>query len=73
MAASGTSKLPYALYYVADPMNGVEHRVVWTQVPALMWPILGRDAKSFWHLVIAVGIWISGTAAAARFRRLQIR
>ena len=25
---------PYALYYVADPMNGVEHRVVWTQVPA---------------------------------------
>ena len=67
---------PYALYYVADPMNGVEHRVVWTQVPALMWPILGRDAKSFWHLAIAVGIWISGTAAAvlwARFRRLQVR
>lgn len=41
-----------------------------------MWPILGRDAKSFWHLAIAVGIWISGTVAAvlwARFRRLQVR
>ena len=23
--------LPYALYYVADPMLGVEHRVLWTQ------------------------------------------
>ncbi len=31
--------LPYALYYVADPMNGVEHRVPWTQVPALVWPV----------------------------------
>jgi hypothetical protein len=68
--------LPYALYYVADPMNGVEHRVVWTQVPALMWPVLGRDAKSFWHLAIAGGVWIVGTVAAvlwARTRGLQIR
>jgi hypothetical protein len=68
--------LPYALYYIADPMNGVEHRVVWTQVPALMWPILGRDAKSFWHLAIAIAIWVFGTVAAvlcARIRRLQIR
>ncbi|CNK78936.1 Uncharacterised protein [Mycobacterium tuberculosis] len=57
-------------------MNGVEHRVVWTRVPALLWPILGRDAKSFWHLAIAGGIWIIGTAAAlvwARRRGLQIR
>ena len=68
--------LPYALYYVADPMNGVEHRVLWTQVPALIWPVLGRDAKSFVHLAIAVVIWITGTVAAvlwARARRLQIR
>ena len=57
-------------------MNGVEHRVMWTQVPALMWPVLGRDAKSFWHLVIAVAVWITGTVAAvlwARTRHLQIR
>jgi hypothetical protein len=68
--------LPYALYYIADPMNGVEHRVVWTQVPALIWPVLGRDAKSFWHLAIAGAIWVTGTFAAvvcARTRHLQIR
>ena len=58
------------------PMNGVEHRVMWTQVPALMWPVLGRDAKSFWHLVIAVAVWITGTCAAvvwARTRHFQIK
>ena len=68
--------LPYALYYLADPMNGVEHRVVWTQVPALLWPVLGRDAKSFWHLAIAVTVWLVGTVVAvvwARTRGLQIR
>jgi hypothetical protein len=68
--------LPYALYYVADPMNGVEHRVLWTQVPAMIWPILGRDTKSFVHLAIAAVVWIIGTVAAllwARRRGFQIR
>jgi hypothetical protein len=68
--------LPYVLYYVADPMGGVEHRVLWRQVPALIWPVLGRDAKSFVHLAIAVGVWIAGTFAAVlwvRKRGLQIR
>jgi hypothetical protein len=68
--------LPYALYYVADPMNGVEHRVLWTQVPKLIWPVFGRDTKSFVHLAIATGVWIVGTVAAVlwvRKRGLQIR
>jgi hypothetical protein len=26
--------LPYALYYVADPMGGMEHRLFWRQLPA---------------------------------------
>jgi hypothetical protein len=68
--------LPYALYYVADPMNGVEHRVLWTQVPALIWPVFGRDTKSLVHLAIATGVWIGGTVAAVlwvRKRGLQIR
>ncbi len=68
--------LPYALYYVADPMNGVEHRVLWTQLPALIWPILGRDAKSFVHLATAMGVWMAGTIAAVLWvhkRGLQIR
>jgi hypothetical protein len=68
--------LPYALYYVADPMNGVEHRLLWTQVPALIWPVFGRDTKSFVHLAIATGVWIAGTVAAVlwvRKRGVQIR
>ncbi len=68
--------LPYALYYVADPMAGVEHRVLWRQVPKLIWPVFGRDTKSFTHLAIATGVWMAGTAAAVlwvRKRGLQIR
>jgi hypothetical protein len=68
--------LPYALYYVADPMNGVEHRVLWTQVPALIWPVFGRDTKSFVHLAMATSVWIGGTVFAVlwvRRRGLQIR
>ncbi|WP_197516233.1 hypothetical protein [Mycobacterium sp. 1465703.0] len=68
--------LPYALYYVADPMNGVEHRVLWHRAPALIWPVLGRDTKSFVHLAIAVSVWIAGSIAAVfwvRRRGLQIR
>jgi hypothetical protein len=61
--------LPYALYYVADPMNGVEHRVLWTQVPKMMWPVFGRDTKSFAHLAIATGVWITGTLAAVLWVR----
>jgi hypothetical protein len=68
--------LPYALYYVADPMNGVEHRVLWTQIPALIWPVFGRDTKSFVHLAIALAVWIGGTVAAVLWvhkRGLQIK
>jgi hypothetical protein len=68
--------LPYALYYVADPMNGVEHRVLWTQVPKLIWPVFGRDTKSFVHLAIATGVYVAGTVGAllwVRKRGLQIR
>nr|WP_061559607.1 hypothetical protein [Mycobacterium simiae] len=68
--------LPYALYYIADPMNGVEHRVLWTQLPAMVWPIFGRDTKSFVHLAIALAVWAAGTGAAVLWvhrRGLHIR
>jgi hypothetical protein len=68
--------LPYALYYVADPMGGVEHRVFWRQLPALIWPVLGRGAKSLVHLAIALGVWIAGTVVAVlwvRTRGLKIK
>ncbi len=68
--------LPYALYYVADPMGGVEHRVLWTQLPKLIWPVFGRDTKSLVHLAIALGVWLAGSVAAVlwvRKRGFQIR
>jgi hypothetical protein len=68
--------LPYALYYFADPMNGVEHQLLWTQIPALIWPVFGRDTKSFVHLAIALTVWAGGTIAAVlwvRWRGLRIR
>lgn len=71
-----TLTLPYALYYFADPMNGVEHQVLWTQLPALIWPVFGRDTKSFVHLGIALTVWVAGTIAAVlwvRKRGLRIR
>jgi hypothetical protein len=61
--------LPYALYYVADPMDGVEHRVLWTQVPKMIWPVFGRDTKSFVHFAIGMGVWITGTLAAVLWVR----
>jgi hypothetical protein len=30
---------PYALYYVADPIRGVEHRLFWRQLPASIGPV----------------------------------
>jgi len=68
--------LPYALYYIADPIGGIEHRVFWDDLPAAIGPILGRDTKSFVHLGIAVAVWAAGTAAAALWahrRGLRIR
>ncbi|WP_253869854.1 hypothetical protein [Mycobacterium sp. 1164966.3] len=68
--------LPYAVYYVADPMGGVEHRILWTQLPSAIGPVLGRDTKSFVHLGIAMVVWMMGTVVAqlwVRKRGLQMR
>jgi hypothetical protein len=68
--------LPYALYYVADPMGGVEHKEFWTTIPAAIGPVFGRDTKSFVHLGIAVLVWTAGTLMACwweRKRGLQFR
>ncbi|OBJ55658.1 hypothetical protein A9W95_14850 [Mycobacterium sp. 1423905.2] len=68
--------LPYAVYYVADPMDGVEHKVLWTQLPAAIGPVLGRDTKSFVHLGVAAAVWAAGLVAAdlwVRMRGLRMR
>ena len=68
--------LPYALYYVADPLGGVEHKALWTSLPAAIGPIFGRDTKSFVHLGVAMIVWAAGTLFACwweRRRGLQFR
>lgn len=65
--------LPYALYYVADPMGGIEHREFWRRLPATFThtfgPVLGRDTKSFVHLGIALMVWVLGTLIADQWVR----
>jgi hypothetical protein len=56
--------LPYALYYVADPTGGLEHKFFWRQVPGAIGPILGRESRGFIHIGIAVAVWVMGTAVA---------
>ena len=55
-------------------MGGVEHHLLWTQVPALIGPVLGRDTKSLVHLAIALAVWAAGTVAAVAWaRKLGLR
>jgi hypothetical protein len=70
--------LPYALYFVADPIGGVEHRELWWKVPTVIThvfgPVLGRDTKSFVHLGIALTVWVAGTIFAGWWiRRRGVR
>jgi hypothetical protein len=68
--------LPYALLYVADPMDGVGHRILWNKLPAAIGPVLGRDTKSLVHLAVALIVWVGGTILAqmwVRRRGLHIR
>jgi hypothetical protein len=67
--------LPYAVYYVADPTGGIEHKFFWRHVPRAIAPILGRESRSFVHIGIAVTVWAIATAVAMLFfsgRGLQI-
>jgi hypothetical protein len=61
--------LPYAMCYVADPVQGVPHHLLWNALPRTIGPVLGRDTKSVVHLGIALGVWIVGTLAADQWVR----
>lgn len=66
--------LPYALYYVADPTGGIDHKFFWSQVPRIIAPMLGRQSRSYVHIGIAAAVWAVATAAALVFfaGRLQM-
>jgi hypothetical protein len=63
--------LPYVLCYVADPVQGVPHHLLWNAVPTMIGPVLGRDTKSLVHLGIAATVWIAGTVAAHQWVRMR--
>ena len=56
--------LPYALYYVADPTGGIEHKFFWRELPRAIGPILGRQSRSFVHIGIAAAVWLVATTLA---------
>jgi hypothetical protein len=56
--------LPYALFYVADPIDGLPHKFLWREVPAAIGPILGHHSRSVIHIGIALAVWIGGTLVA---------
>jgi hypothetical protein len=56
--------LPYALYYVADPTGGIEHKFFWRHLPRLIGPMLGRESRSVIHIGIAAAVWAVATALA---------
>ena len=56
--------LPYALFYVADPIDGLPHKFLWREVPAAIGPILGHHSRSFVHIGIALAVWVAGTVVA---------
>jgi hypothetical protein len=60
----GHLALPYALYYVADPTGGIEHKFFWRHIPRLIGPILGRESRSVIHIGIAAAVWVVATAVA---------
>jgi hypothetical protein len=56
--------LPYVVFYVADPIYGLPHQLLWRQVPAALGPVLGHGSRGFIHIGFALIVWIICTAAA---------
>ena len=56
--------LPYALFYVADPIDGLPHKLLWSEVPRAIGPILGHHSRGFIHIGIALFVWVAGTVIA---------
>jgi hypothetical protein len=56
--------LPYALFYVADPIDGLPHKFLWSEVPRAIGPILGHHSRGLVHIGIALAVWVAGTAIA---------
>jgi hypothetical protein len=57
--------LPYALFYLADPIYGLPQVIVWQVLPAALGPTLGPAAGGgLVHIGFAVAVWLTGSVAA---------
>jgi hypothetical protein len=69
--------LPYALFYLADPVYGIPQVLFWRRLPAALGPALGpEEARSMIHIGVGLAVWVIGIAVAhllVRFRGLHIR
>jgi hypothetical protein len=53
--------LPYALFYLADPIYGLPQVIVWTVLPSALGPALRPGAgRSVIHIGFAVAVWLGG-------------
>jgi hypothetical protein len=66
--------LPYALYYLADPVYGLPRVIVWTVLPAALGSTLGPGAgDSLVHIAFAAAVWLGGWVLAGIFARTRGR
>lgn len=69
--------LPYALFYLADPVYGMPQVIFWRHVPAVLGPALGREGgRGVIHIGGALLVWLIGTTLAAllfRVRGLRVK
>jgi hypothetical protein len=67
--------LPYGLFYLADPVYGAPHVLIWRQLPAALGPVSDPEARGMIHVGVGLLIWCTGIAAAdlfVRFRGLHL-
>jgi hypothetical protein len=64
--------LPYAVYYLADPIYGLPRVIVWTVLPAALGNTLGpTSSNSLIHISFAFAVWLTGLALAELIVRMR--
>jgi hypothetical protein len=62
--------LPYALYYLADPVYGLPQHLIWDGLPAVLGPMLGPGAgRPLIHVGFAAVVWVCGLVGADAITR----
>lgn len=67
--------LPYALFYLADPVYGLPEALFWRHLPVVLGPLGPEGGRSMVHIGFALLVWLLSTALAelvVRWRGLRI-